>query len=126
MTRKTRMVPAVVLATALFSLGGAQVASAQGNNGGGSKLVNLTAEQETCLASAKSRAKGTTGAARKATIKSAAQACGIWKRFSKLTAEQQACLGAKGLKPTGSPTKAQKKQLRSLASACGVTLKVKG
>lgn len=126
MRHKMRLVPAIVLATALFSVGGAQVAAAQGNNGGGSKLVNLTNDQEACLATAKAKAKGTSGEARKATIKSAAQACGIWKRFSKLSAEQQDCLGAKGLKPNGAPTKAQRKQLRSLASACGVTLKVKG
>lgn len=126
MTRKTRLVPAVMLATALFSLGGAQVASAQGDNGGGRRPISLTAEQETCLASAKEKLKGTTGAARRAAIKSAAIECGIWKRFARLTPEQRACLGVKGLKPSGSPSKAQRKQLRALAASCGVTLKVGG
>jgi hypothetical protein len=111
--------------TVALALGSATGVQAQGD--GSSKFVNLTAQQETCLASAKSAAKGTTGAARKATIKSAAQACGVWKRFSKLSAEQQACLAANGLKkPAGRPTQAQRKQLRSLAAACGVTIKVKG
>ena len=126
MFKMTRVMPAVVLATAILSFGGAQVAAAQGNNGGGARLVNLTDKQEACLAAAKSKTKGVTGEARKASIKSAAQECGIWKRFSKLSADQQACLASKGLKPSGSPTKAQRKQLRALASSCGVTLKVKG
>jgi hypothetical protein len=116
---------AAAAATAALALGSAS--GAQAANDGGSKFVNLTAQQESCLASAKSAAKGTTGAARKATIKSAAQACGIWKRFSKLTAEQQSCLAANGLKkPAGRPTVAQRKQLRALAATCGVTIKVKG
>lgn len=110
---------------AVLVFGATPGASAQGD--GASKPITLTAEQETCMAAAKTAAKGQTGAARKATIKSAAQACGVWKRFAKLTSEQQACLAANGLKrPTGAPTKAHKKQLRSLAAKCGVALRVKG
>lgn len=106
------------------SMGGASAVSAKSDSG---QSVSLTAEQESCIAAAKTSAKGLTGPARKATIKSAAQACGVWKRFNKLTAEQQACLAANGLKrPSGAPTKAHKKALRSLAAKCGVTLKVKG
>lgn len=120
--RKTIVTAAVAAALALGSAPGAL---AQGD--GSSKFVNLTSQQESCLASAKSAAKGTTGAARKATIKSAAQACGVWKRFSKLSAEQQACLATNGLsKPAGRPTQAQRKKLRTLAATCGVTIKVKG
>lgn len=125
MTTKIRRVLATAALTTVLALASAPGAQAQGD--GSSKFVNLTAQQESCLASAKSAAKGTTGAARKATIKSAAQACGVWKRFSKLTAEQQACLAANGLKkPAGRPTQAQRKQLRALAASCGVTIKVKG
>ncbi|MEY3690979.1 MAG: hypothetical protein RJB57_634, partial [Actinomycetota bacterium] len=125
MTITIRRMFTAAAVTAALALGSASGAQAQGD--GSSKLVNLTAQQEICLASAKSAAKGTTGAARKATIKSAAQACGVWKRFAKLSAEQQACLAANGLKkPAGRPTQAQRKQLRSLAAGCGVTLKVKG
>lgn len=121
--RKT-LVSAVLGATVV--LGAGSTAFAAGNDGS-SRMVNLTAQQETCLASAKSNAKGATKEVRRATIKSAAQACGIWKRFSKLTSDQQACLASNGLKkPAGLPTKAQRKQLRSLAATCGVTLKVKG
>lgn len=110
---------------ATLVLGAGSTAFASGD--GSSRMVNLTAQQETCLASAKSAAKGATKDVRRATIKSAAQACGIWKRFSKLSAEQQSCLAANGLKkPAGLPTKAQRKQLRSLAATCGVTIKVKG
>ncbi|MGA1362437.1 MAG: hypothetical protein ACO36A_05920 [Ilumatobacteraceae bacterium] len=116
---------AAAAVAAVIMLGGAPIASAQGEGSG--KLVNLTAAQETCLAAARSAAKGQTGAARKANIKSAAQACGVWKRFHKLTAEEQACLASHGLKrPTGAPTRAHKKALRTLAASCGVTLKVKG
>lgn len=110
---------------AVVVLGSASGVQAKGDES--SRPVTLTAQQETCMAGAKSTAKGMTGAARKANIKSAAQACGVWKRFSKLSADQQACLAANGLKrPVGRPTQAQRKQLRALAAGCGVTLKVKG
>lgn len=125
MNIRIRRALTTTVVTAALALGPAVGAQAQGD--GSSRSVNLTAQQETCLAGAKSAAKDLTGATRKATIKSAAQACGVWKRFSRLTTEQQDCLAANGLKkPSGRPTQAQRKQLRSLAAGCGVTIKVKG
>ncbi|MFM1791002.1 MAG: hypothetical protein RLZZ526_1329 [Actinomycetota bacterium] len=125
MAHRIRKTIASAAIGATLVLGAGSTAFAAGD--GSSRLVNLTTQQETCLASAKSAAKGATKDVRRATIKSAAQACGIWKRFSKLSSEQQACLAANGLKkPAGLPTKAQRKQLRSLAATCGVTIKVKG
>jgi hypothetical protein len=125
MAHRIRKTIASAAIGATLVLGAGSTAFAAGD--GSSRLVNLTTQQETCLASAKSAAKGATKDVRRATIKSAAQACGIWKRFSKLSSEQQACLAANGLKkPVGLPTKAQRKQLRSLAATCGVTIKVKG
>lgn len=126
MSHLVKRTAVALVAGAVMTLGmGTQVSA--GTNDGASGFVNLSTQQETCLASARSAAKGSTKEVRRATIKSAAQACGIWKRFSKLSADQQACLAANGLtKPKGLPTKAQRKQLRSLASSCGVTLRIKG
>lgn len=122
-TIKKAIVTAVLGASLVLGAGSTAFAAGDGS----SHMVNLTSQQETCLASAKSAAKGAAKDVRRATIKSAAQACGIWKRFSKLSSEQQSCLAANGLKkPAGLPTKAQRKQLRSLAATCGVTIKVKG
>ena len=117
---------AVVLAACIVMSAGTGTQAFAASGDGSSGFVNLTAQQETCLATAKSAVKGTKGSARKATIKAAAQSCGVWKRFSKLTSEQQACLASNGLsRPAGLPTPAQRKMLRALASTCGVTIKVK-
>ena len=116
------------MAGAVFTvmmLGGATGVSAQADTGG--SAVKLTSSQETCMAGAKSAAKGMSKADRKATIKSAALECGVWRRFDKLSDTQKSCLASNGLKrPSGAPSKAHKKALRALASKCGVALKIKG
>lgn len=121
--KKSLAVGALSICLSLNGLGISGV-SAQGN-GGSSKPINITAEQEACLISAKANIQ--VGPNRKASVKEAAKKCGIWSRFAKLTTTQQTCLATYGLaRPTGRPTKAQKAQLRSLAEKCGITLRVKG
>lgn len=98
-------------------------------SGGTSKPnpIQLTAEQHDCLAAAKAQIPaGTEKAARRVSMKAAAQACGIWKKFARLSAEQKACVAANGLKANGAPSQAQKKQLRALAAKCGIAFRVKG
>lgn len=119
-----------VIATSVIGLSlslsgiGASGVSAQGN-GGSSKFINITAEQEACLVSAKANIP--MSANRKASVKEAAKKCGIWTRFAKLSTAQQTCLATYGMSgASGLPSKAQKSQLRSLAAKCGITLRVKG
>jgi len=115
---------AVSLLGATLSLSGVGITSASAKDNGAQKTLNITAEQENCLVSAKANVPR--GPGRKASVKAAAQNCGIWGRFAKLSTAQQTCLATYGLsRPSGSPTKTQKKQLKSLAAKCGITLKVK-
>ena len=126
MKKKVKKVIAISVIGLSLSLSGigASGVSAQGNNGS-PKPINITAEQEACLVSAKANIP--TGPGRKASVKQAAKKCGIWNRFAKLSSAQQTCLATYGMSsPSGRPTKAQKSQLRSLAAKCGITLRVKG
>lgn len=119
--RKVVAVSALGVALSVSGFGVSGV-SAQGNNG--NRNINITAEQETCLVSAK--ANIAPGPNRKASVKEAAKKCGIWGRFAKLSTAQQTCLANYGLsRPDGLPTKAQKRQLKTLAAKCGITLNVK-
>lgn len=126
MKKKLKKVIATSVIGLSLSLSGIGISgvSAQGN-GGSSKFINITAEQESCLVSAKANIPA--GANRKASVKEAAKKCGIWTRFAKLSAAQQTCLATYGMSsPVGRPSKAKKSQLRSLAAKCGITLRVKG
>lgn len=126
MNTKAKKAVAAGTISLFISLSGVSVSSvsAQGN-GGSPKPINITAEQEACLVSAKANIPA--GPNRKASVKEAAKKCGIWSRFAKLTTAQQTCLATYGLsRPSGRPSKAQKAQLRSLAEKCGISLRVKG
>jgi hypothetical protein len=124
MKHSIRKIVAASLLGATLSLSGVGITSVSAKDNGSQKTLNITTEQENCLVSAK--ANIARGPGRKASVKAAAQSCGIWGRFAKLSAAQQTCLATYGLsRPSGLPTMAQKKQLKSLAAKCGITLKVK-
>lgn len=116
-----------VLSGGLFAgLSGVSSVSAASGTGHPHRQVELTAEQSACMASAGVvRARGPKTQTQKATVKAAAQACGIWMKFAKLNAAQKECLRSAGLSPSGLPSVTQKKQLRSAASGCNVTLRIK-
>jgi hypothetical protein len=124
MNHSIRKIVTASLLGATLSLSGFGITSVSAKDNGPQKTLNITTEQENCLVSAK--ANIARGPGRKASVKAAAQSCGIWGRFAKLGTAQQTCLATYGLsRPSGLPTQAHKKQLKSLAAKCGITLKVK-
>lgn len=117
----------VVGGAVLAGFAGVSPVSAASGPGHPNKQIELTAEQSSCMASSGvTRQRGPKTLEQKATVKAAAQACGVWMKFAKLSTVQRDCLRSAGLsRPSGLPSAAQKKQLRSAAAGCNVTLRIK-
>lgn len=126
--RKALIGTAVAAATLLAGGVGSASATTGTKGGPASRLVNLTSEQQSCLDSALAGiSSSSTKAERKASVRAATKACGIWKQYAKLSTQSQSCVEANGLtNSNGLPTKAQKRTFKSLASKCGFQIRTKG
>ncbi|MEY4164751.1 MAG: hypothetical protein RL419_593 [Actinomycetota bacterium] len=123
------IIGATVVAVSLLGVSTGSVSAASSGKGGpASRLVNLTAEQRTCLDNALSSiSPSATRPERRTAVREATRSCGIWKQYAKLAAQARSCVEANGVTSgNGLPSKAQKRTFRSLAAKCGFQLRTKG